>query len=419
MGAYAGPDVSENGLVFCLDAKNRRGISPLGCTGFNNAPQLVKNLVSPSDIINSYGDIKLGNRDYYTAFAIDYPEGSYGGAAASRQGITPGYNVTSGDKLYDAGRALHLWVWVNSTSSWVPLNYFNGAGVSGDGHVYDSYVGTEEVDIWVNDYNNIRNTFGDDITVIAMGSHRDSYHTTAQYDILKDLGAPSDVDSIINFSSPEWILVGKPGLGAGNAYGWAFQNYSTDPTEVAHLNFGLPIYGGDDYLSFDGVDDYIVSTNNSSLSLTSQITISSWITTTSFDNYATIAMKTGSGSWVDGYGISRHPTGSKMTFWINNWDSNRVNIDWSTHSEFKNLVGTFDGSNIRLYVDGVLINSAAYSSAITTNSEPLSIGSWYNTSGSTNQHWNGNIAQVSIYNRALTASEIQQNYNALKNRFSL
>lgn len=37
----------------------------------------------------------------------------------------------------------------------------------------------------------------------------------------------------------------------------------------------------------------------------------------------------------------------------------------------------------------------------------------------TGQYWTGNIAQVSIYNRALTALEVKQNYNALKGRFEL
>jgi hypothetical protein len=32
---------------------------------------------------------------------------------------------------------------------------------------------------------------------------------------------------------------------------------------------------------------------------------------------------------------------------------------------------------------------------------------------------NGNIAQASIYNRALTASEITQNYNAFRGRYGL
>jgi hypothetical protein len=41
------------------------------------------------------------------------------------------------------------------------------------------------------------------------------------------------------------------------------------------------------------------------------------------------------------------------------------------------------------------------------------------TSNVTNHYYSGNISQVSIYNRALTAEEIQQNFNALRGRFSI
>ena len=41
---------------------------------------------------------------------------------------------------------------------------------------------------------------------------------------------------------------------------------------------------------------------------------------------------------------------------------------------------------------------------------------WFDLSGNGNT---GNIAQVSIYNRALTASEISQNFNALRGRFGI
>ena len=36
-----------------------------------------------------------------------------------------------------------------------------------------------------------------------------------------------------------------------------------------------------------------------------------------------------------------------------------------------------------------------------------------------NEYWNGNISQVSIYNRALSAAEVKQNYNATKSRYGL
>ena len=110
MSCAAGPDLSESGLVFALDVANRKGISPLGCTGFNGASQLVKNIISQLDTIDSYNGVKLGNLSYYTAFAIDYPEGSYGGAAANRDGITPGFNVTSGTKTFDFGNLKTVYI---------------------------------------------------------------------------------------------------------------------------------------------------------------------------------------------------------------------------------------------------------------------------------------------------------------------
>jgi hypothetical protein len=36
-----------------------------------------------------------------------------------------------------------------------------------------------------------------------------------------------------------------------------------------------------------------------------------------------------------------------------------------------------------------------------------------------NYWYKGKMSQVSIYNRALTAEEVQQNYNALKGRYGL
>jgi hypothetical protein len=252
---YTGPNINPTGLVFAMDASSLRSISGTGNQSYNGAPSIVKNIVNRGETITSYNGVRLTNVNYYTAFAIDYPEGSYGGAAANRQGITAGFNVTSGGKTYDASRALHMWVWNNDTNTWVDSSYFNGLRLSG--HCYDSYVGTAEVDKWVEDYNNIKNSFPN-ITVIAAGSHRDSYHTSAQYTILRDLGAPSNVDSLIGFSSPEWILVGEPGLGAGNAYGWAFQNYSTNPDQVAHLVFPLPLKGNKaSGFLFDGTNTYI------------------------------------------------------------------------------------------------------------------------------------------------------------------
>ena len=175
MATLYNPSIVTDGLVLCIDPANRKSISPLGCEGFSTAPQLIRNLISRSDVIGSFNGVRLGNVNFFTIFAIDYPENTFGGSAASRDGITPGYNVTSGTKVFDFGRALNYAVWNKDTETWVKTT------------VYDSYIGTAAVDTFVSEYNAAVQTYPRAIHVVA-GSHRDGNHTTAQYNILKDLG---------------------------------------------------------------------------------------------------------------------------------------------------------------------------------------------------------------------------------------
>ena len=90
-----------------------------------------------------------------------------------------------------------------------------------------------------------------------------------------------------------------------------------------------------------------------------------------------------------------------------------------------NVIITYDGSsnanNINLYVNSFLISKTVDSNSpvgILTNSKITLGASQINTSSFTN-FLNGNIYQTLIYNRALSATEILQNYNATKNRFGL
>ena len=79
-----------------------------------------------------------------------------------------------------------------------------------------------------------------------------------------------------------------------------------------------------------------------------------------------------------------------------------------------NMAGVYTGTNASMYVNGVLV-SGPTAKSWNTNSGNANIGR--QTNG--NEYWNGNISQVSIYNRALTAAEIAQNYDALKGRYGL
>jgi len=83
------------------------------------------------------------------------------------------------------------------------------------------------------------------------------------------------------------------------------------------------------------------------------------------------------------------------------------------------VVGTYTSGARRLYINGTLVNSDAQSGTIATNSGGMSIGVYGGYSGGRGYYYNGNLSICRVYNRVLTASEIQQNFNALRSRFGI
>jgi hypothetical protein len=85
------------------------------------------------------------------------------------------------------------------------------------------------------------------------------------------------------------------------------------------------------------------------------------------------------------------------------------------------VVGTYNSTSkiLSLYVNGTLDGTTTGTTLPpTTGSQFVQVGCSDGTSTPAN-FWSGSIAQVSIYNRALSAQEIAQNYNATKTRFGL
>jgi hypothetical protein len=83
------------------------------------------------------------------------------------------------------------------------------------------------------------------------------------------------------------------------------------------------------------------------------------------------------------------------------------------------VVGTYTSGARRLYINGTLVNSDTQTGTINNDANGMSIGVYGGYSGVRGYYYNGNLAICRIYNKALTATEIQQNYNALKGRFGL
>jgi len=83
---------------------------------------------------------------------------------------------------------------------------------------------------------------------------------------------------------------------------------------------------------------------------------------------------------------------------------------------------SYNGSTINLYFNGISVGGNFFGSPInvTYNTNPLFLGGWnYGGVNPYGDFFGGNIAIAQVYNRALSASEVLQNYNTQKGRFGL
>jgi hypothetical protein len=175
-------------------------------------------------------------------------------------------------------------------------------------------------------------------------------------------------------------------------------------------------------LSFDGVDDYTSCVNTSVLQLTSAGTISAWaLTTDILTDERTLVLKAANGSNLS-YGLYFNyavSTPNNIMFFVDSdgtWGpTSYVLFENLSLNTWYNVVGTWSSSGLSIYANGVLQNSNSTAVSAYVSSSALSIGG--GVTGWT--YWKGNIGPVSIYNRALTATEVIQNFNALRGRYGI
>ena len=167
---------------------------------------------------------------------------------------------------------------------------------------------------------------------------------------------------------------------------------------------------GPGYWEFNGVDD-AMSIN--SLPDFENITVEWWGTSDySTTGYRAPIMKTTSTSWNNGFGF--YQESGVVSWWVNQWNGGGVTETQSLTEAFgwTHWVGTYDGSDVKMYRNGVLEDSASYTTSMTNPNVSLDIGH-----SKDNYYWDGNIGEVRIYPEALTATEVFQNYNSTKTKY--
>jgi prepilin-type N-terminal cleavage/methylation domain-containing protein len=159
-------------------------------------------------------------------------------------------------------------------------------------------------------------------------------------------------------------------------------------------------------LSFDGTNDYITAPHLSSYAGPS-ITVAGWINVISGTEWILVDKYAGEVGGACGWYIYGAPTYARWVLWNNNTSTYQ---DFGITSMLNNwyyLVGTFDSTTgiQKVYTNGVLKNTDTGKSLGLTTVIALRIG------GQAQSIWTrGLIDDVRVYNQAIPASEIEQNY---------
>jgi hypothetical protein len=207
-------------------------------------------------------------------------------------------------------------------------------------------------------------------------------------------------------------------------------NMETDPIN-AEYTYDSTAGGG---LVFDGTDD-VVLLDSASQAIFNQtwsngFTICSAISVPASPRLANSGMcifvRSNGGDSDNSFnwslmirGSTSDPEYKKLRFWISNFNSSNLlsNTALTSTSPYYCCV-TYDpsASQIKIYINGVLdAVRSSVSLNIATGVYGTKIGSGTGAFGG--WEYDGTIHMVKAYDKALSADEITQNYNALKNRF--
>ena len=161
-------------------------------------------------------------------------------------------------------------------------------------------------------------------------------------------------------------------------------------------------------VQFDGINDIITVADSASLDITTAITLEAWIfplTTMSGAKTAIVKERTSTPAYhLYPNSGTNVPAGGGFIAAVSKrvLGPSPLPINVGSHLAF-----TYDGATERLYVNGAQVASKATTGTIATTTNALRLG------GNTllGNYFNGRIDEARIYNRALSAGEIQADMN--------
>jgi len=409
------PSIVTNGLVLCLDAANYKSFKGVNATNILNSIAYTQGNINNSiyKYIQGSENVNIPSIGYvncpYVDFYNDYNGGSgnccpnlfsYGTSLSVSPNTTYTYSIiyktTTG---YSHPNYMYRYEYTSS-----------GAYV-GEAGVHSTSNRTSLEDGWWFAWGQF--TTGPSTAILNMYLFHYEYATQNRVYVYR--AALYQGTDII---PPEHMLtIGQVrGTTVATGGGWADLSGASNHGELVNGPTYNSSNGGS--LVFDGSNDMIIIPENSALN-TQTPSVEVWVKTNA---------TTQNGFWFEKGTVntqySLFQEGGVIQWRQNFSGSGTTNLSTTTAtymntSNWYQVVGTFTSGARRLYINGVLVNSDTQGGTITTNANGMSIGVYGGFNGSRGYYYNGNISAVKIYNKELTAAEVQQNFNATRGRFGI
>ena len=439
MGVFSGPNVVDDELVLALDSANTKSYGGSGTT---------------------WTDLSSGGHDGTLTGSLHsqgpFPGGSgYVTFDGTNQFFTTTYS-TSEFRWWDTDYTIEAWIYPTTLTDWyystVPslvgnmdpsgiTDYWSFGPYNSSGNVKFYYwngssqndmVSTESVT--ANSWNHIafiKNSSGCKIFVNGVGTDYMSISGTPQdstsYNLTVGAYNNADINGYVsdlrivrgtavytsNFTVPKKALQNTSNTKLLICQGSSITDASDSSHNITVTGNPASVYDDVSYFDFDGSNDVVTVSSTSDFAYTTgDFTWDMWINVDSLTN-TTYALDHGNNGGTlafgggDGNRYYNATTGTSSSLFTTGFGTISPN-------QWYHLVASRISGTTYLYKNASLTTSASDSHNYAA--QALNIGKW----GGNNYYWNGKISYVKIYKgKGLTATEVAQNFNALRGRYGI
>jgi hypothetical protein len=420
MASFSGPNIVDDELLVAYDAANTKSyrgsalINRYYTQTGNSANTNIWDKVGLSASTNVAIDSSRGTWNGNTIFkATVAASGSYLSYQSIRKCIAASHNTAIG-----TSRRLTFKVRMLEPSSTAISNisYHNGGGTAGHNSSHFTLLDESEVpadsiikDNWYLLELDVSGTYGSGHCV---GIGLPSAHSQAVTFLFTELMVYSSADS---GSEPQPFTPTERLSNSTSINTDGLKNMTgTNTTFDGEFNGTYQNNDNKKSIVFDGSNGHII-TGLTRGDLGNTLTIVVWYKYTGSSNrtYTAIIGGKESGSGTEFF-IGKNTGNTNIGVQDGNYSSTFVTGSNAFDGNWHQIVYTYDSGTGKIYLDGTLKSSGSFTKC--NDAEEIMIGIEFEGS---NYPFPGNMSQILMYTRVLTAAEVTQNFNALRGRFGI